>query len=65
MLRDNFPSLQGLAMFTTNVDYFEPLYRDGRFVQFGLSWERPAHIFWQQEMWRAAASYTERQRGYE
>lgn len=57
MLKQDFPDLQGLALFTPNVDYFEPLYRAGRFMQFGVSWERPAHMLWQQEMWAAASSF--------
>jgi hypothetical protein len=59
MLRQDFPELQGMALFTTNVDYFEPLYRAGRFMQFGVSWERPAHMLWQQAMWAAAASFSD------
>ena len=59
MLKQEFPQLQGIALFTTNVDYFEPLYRAGRFMQFGVSWERPAHMQWQQEMWAAAASFSD------
>jgi hypothetical protein len=56
MLKE-FPTLQGMATFTSNVDYFEPLYRAGRFVQSGVSWAVPTHIVWQREMWNASASY--------
>ena len=55
MLKE-FPALQGMCVFTGSVDYFEPLARQGLLVS-SSGWDRPAHMYLQQRMWKATATY--------
>ena len=58
MVKNDFPALQGMCVFTGSVDYFAPLARQGVLVS-PSGWDHPAHMFLQQRMWAAASSYVQ------